>query len=1002
MFEAQNKKEALNHIVHITYGNESEGSGVIVPNKEYSYVLTAKHTFGKDEKERGDDYDCIQKSNIELEKITLVTSSKIKLSVLDILIIESEPQLDFLIIKIENSSNIASLKQLDIYEEDFNYCLPYGYPESTKEEGHTSYEPFNCEHKPINSSDKLEIRIIDYMSVKAKQGTNSYMSGISGAGVFVENYNKEAIYLVGIVIQGTDTMTQNLVCLDLEKISKKINNYLENEKLETLKISGAQWKNKFGFDTSDLDFEKEIEEFKQKSKNKFIKALRDQPLDKFVYKFDNEVKSNLKKEEEKFQKISESYLYIGMNFHQLQAHKRATHYFNKAIEYGGDKNRSYLLDSKSKREEEKTLAHKSEQEKELMLGFINSLYQDMYEYEEQLEKDPEDESTKKKLLECYKELIEKLNFFDDRNDEILDIHNKSIKLYADFNEYDNIQKQIFELKDMIDLSKQVKSMESQVDDYQNKIETLTQHIQLLSTHISDKTLLNKINFKVYSSDKKLDNLSKNLAQKIDFRANQIDKKLDTITLSVRQTNNKKIDIFLDNTYKSNKALVGKLQMIYHQNNKANHQVYKTFNKFIKEINSRLNNVADFNENTITADQHLTEVKTIVEQSNWDFYKKIVSLYDKNLDSYHSKLLKTSIELSQKEYYQHIEDLEKSYQMQNLKIKDIYEKEVLNLQKTITAKEQEVQELSEWLYSINLKYERSNIDSKEVEKQKNELEMMNKALQEKIDSSANECIDLEELAEYKEKIKILEKLIEQLKCDNEEIGNLKSTIEKSNETSKNLLQLQLQYQEQFVKTLTQIKSQYERVNQNQNIGGVFEEHLRLIEDKFSDLESHTLENLLDKNDFNEMMHQLEKIEEILSEIEEYSSQELKPSISRSLRISENLKGINSSHKENLKEYKKEIEELFEEVREKLKIKKTQKFLLKHFQAVEERWNNIDDKDIDVQKDLFIIYSKLQQIKDYIPRNQTTAEVLSRIYSKVRWITISILIMTGLLVFKASMM
>jgi Tfp pilus assembly protein PilN len=995
MFEAQNQKEALNHIVHITYGNESEGSGVIVPNKEYSYVLTAKHTFGKDEKERGDDYDRIQKSNIELEKITLVTSSKIKLSVLDILIIESEPQLDFLIIKIENSSDIDSLKQLDIYEEDFNYCLPYGYPESTKEEGHTSYEPFNCEHKPINSSDKLEIRIIDYMSVKAKQGTNSYMSGISGAGVFVENYDKDTIYLVGIVIQGTDTITQNLVCLDLEKISKKINNFLESEKLETLKISGAQWKNKFGFDMSDLDFEKEIEEFKQKSKNKFIKALKDQPLYKFVDKFDNEVKSNLKKEEENFQKISESYLYIGMNFHQLQAHKRATHYFNKAIEYGGDKNRSYLLDAKSKREEEKTLAQKSEQEKELMLGFINSLYQDMYEYEEQLEKDSEDESTKKKLLECYKELIEKLNFFDDRNDEILDIHNKSIKLYADFNEYDNIQEQIVELKDMIDLSSQVTNMEKQIDDYQKKIETLTQHIQLLSTHIPDKTLLNKINFKVYSSDKKLDNLSTNLAQKIDFRANQIDKKLDTITILVRQTNNKKIDIFLDNIYKSNKALVAKLQMIYHQNNKANNQVYKTFNKFIKEINSRLNNVADFNENTIT------EVKTIVEQSNWDFYKKIVSLYDKNLDSYHSKLLQTSIELSQKEYYQHIEDLKKSYQMQNLRIKDIYEKEVLNLQKTITAKEQEVQELSEWLYSINLKYERSNIDSKEVEKQKNELEMMNKALQEKVDSSAHECIDLEELAEYKEKIKILEKLIEQLRCENEEIGNLKSTIEKSNETSKNLLQLQLQYQEQFVKTLTQIKSQYERINQNQNVGGVFEEHLHLIEDKFSDLESHTLENFLDKNDFNEMMHQLEKIEEILSEIEEYSSQELKPSISRSLRISENLKGINSSYKENLKEYKKEIEELLEEVREKLKIKKTHKFLLKHFQVVEERWNNIDDKDINVQKDLFIIYSKLQQIKDYIPRKKTTAEVLNRIYSKVRWITISILIMTGLLVFKASM-
>jgi len=312
MFESKNKDEALKYIVHITYNKDSEGSGVIVPLKgEYSYVLTAKHTFGKDDDERGNKFYDIKKSNIKSENIVLHTASKDKFEVDDIFILENEPKLDFLILKIENNDYINSLKSLDIYEEDFNYCLPYGYPQSS-EEGYSTYEPFNCEYKPIVSPNILEVRIMDYINVKANKGTTSYMSRISGAGVFVENQKKDTIYLVGIVIQGTEEITQNLVCLDLEKISKKINDSLFKEKWKTIDISGAEWKNKFGFDMSDLNFEKEIEEFKQKSKNKFIKALKDEPLENFINKFDNEVKNNLKKEEERFQKISESYLYIGM------------------------------------------------------------------------------------------------------------------------------------------------------------------------------------------------------------------------------------------------------------------------------------------------------------------------------------------------------------------------------------------------------------------------------------------------------------------------------------------------------------------------------------------------------------------------------------------------------------------------------------------------------------------------------------------------------------------
>ena len=174
--------------MHITYNRDSEGSGVIVPvkGKDYSYVLTAKHTFGKDDDERGDNYYLIKKINIKSAKIILHTASKEKLEVDDIFILDKNPELDFLIIKIRNNAYIDNLKSLDIYEEDFNYCLLYGYPDCTRE-GHTNYEDFNCEYKPIKSKTKLEIRILDNMSLKANRGTIDYMSGISGAGIFAEN-----------------------------------------------------------------------------------------------------------------------------------------------------------------------------------------------------------------------------------------------------------------------------------------------------------------------------------------------------------------------------------------------------------------------------------------------------------------------------------------------------------------------------------------------------------------------------------------------------------------------------------------------------------------------------------------------------------------------------------------------------------------------------------------------------------------------------------------------
>ena len=635
-------------------------------------------------------------------------------------------------------------------------------------------------------------------------GTIDYMSGISGAGIFAENYSKDRIFLVGIEIQGTKILKQNLVCLDLEKISKKINNALKEIGWEVLKISGAEWKNKFGFDMSDLNFEKEIEEFKEKSKNKFIKVLKDEPLENFINKFDNEVKNNLKKEEEKFQKISESYLYIGMNFHQLQEHKRATHYLNKAIEYGGNKNKSYLLDAKSKREEERTLAQKTEQEKALLLGFINTLYQEMYEYEEQLNSNPNDETLKKRLIECYKELIENLKKFDDRNEEILDIHSKSIKLYANFDEYDNIQEQIDELKDMIQMNQQFEGMKNQVNDYQKEIEKLNKQVEILST---------------------------------------MDKKLDVITSTIKRTNNKKLDNFLDNVYASNKALVHKIQTIYHQNDRVNRNAKVSLENSVKSMNEKLNALLEaksfLSENTSPyVSNDIETIKEIVNDSNWSFYKGIQGLYEKEHDSYYSKLLEMSIAFTKKENELHIENLEKLHDVK--------------VQKLLEEKKNLVKLMDE----LAVDYQNSENKSIQKDEEYRELQEKYTRFKERNITSGERLTELDKFR-YEEEIVDLNKLIEQLKGKNKQIDELKESITLSSKTANILVDLEKENRGKLEKYIQKIEEKYEELNNDKKslFSKEFNENLG---DIYSAINALSYEPL-DKEDFEKIFLELEKLE-----------------------------------------------------------------------------------------------------------------------------------------------
>lgn len=387
-------------------------------------------------------------------------------------------------------------------------ALAYGYPTLKKEDIEVPYQSMLGTHSKMSTKDKFELHLKDFPNIAENQDTHDYVEGLSGAGVFVEDVRHEQVYLSGIVINSGKG--NNIKCINILELSKVINSKLEEHELKTISISGAKWKNELGFDITDLDFKEIVSElsFKYK-KNKFMKELHlheDNPKE-FCHSFDTQVKAPLSKKIIELSEASQIYLYLGMKFHLFNDNQRATAYLNKAIEYGGNKNKSYLLTAKENRRKKENKSKINEQENKLILKVIQDLYDEMYEYEEQLKDNPNDESLKKMLKDCYKELREKLGSFDDRDYEINEISKKFMNL--DFNQNDNIQEQIFELKDMIKISQKFEGMKNQVNDYQKEIEQLNKQVKILST---------------------------------------MDKKLDVITNTIKKTNNQALDNFLNKIY----------------------------------------------------------------------------------------------------------------------------------------------------------------------------------------------------------------------------------------------------------------------------------------------------------------------------------------------------------------------------------------------------------------------------------------------------------------------
>jgi len=202
-------------------------------------------------------------------------------------------------------------------------------------------------------------------------------------------------------------------------------------------------------------------------------------------------------------------------------------------------------------------------------------------------------------------------------------------LIEDESEKDKIRKKIDDLnlynKNMLALNEKFATMEYQIKDYKSKIELLT---NMLSSGTQNQDILNQ----VIKTDGKLDNVSK-----------EITKKLDEVKTTIIKTNNQKLNIFLENVYRSNQALVSKIQTIYHQNDKVNRKAKMALDNSIKIMNERIEECLNrpISSNGQTSNNIQTDIEKIIKESNWNFYKAIQGLYEKESDSYNRKLLEMS-------------------------------------------------------------------------------------------------------------------------------------------------------------------------------------------------------------------------------------------------------------------------------------------------------------------------------------------------------------------------
>lgn len=154
-----------------------------------------------------------------------------------------------------------------------------------------------------------------------------------------------------------------------------------------------------------------------------------------------------------------------------------------------------------------------------------------------------------------------------------------------------------------------------------------------------------------------------------------------------------------------------------------------------------------------------------------------------------------IRLIQEGYEEQISILKDSWKTQKGELEYRYNNEILKKEKSISKLESEYKELQ---LNSNETEEKLVESLQEIEQEKIELLRMNETFKNQLESSDKNMIDSVELVEYRKKIENLEKLVEKLKSQNEQIKELKESISQSHDTSRRLIDLESSYKQKIKK------------------------------------------------------------------------------------------------------------------------------------------------------------------------------------------------------------
>jgi hypothetical protein len=860
-------KEIKQYLVQLKFNGNGNGSGVIVklPHENIAYIFTAKHTFEEDkdsETERGTLFD----TDYIIESTRVLTANEEELSIknvieLDNIGLEKDSQkIDLLIFEITYCEYLSKISSLSIYNDEFEKCTVSGFPKVNDDYKGLAYIPSEFIHSDKNYYFEFDPKKILFNSEDTEVDV---IGGISGGGVFVKG-NDGQVYLAGIEtgLYGVN----NLEAVYLIKIIEKI-----NEKVDT-KIPTGGFKPLKGFEYQSLS----LEFLANNLKNDYIKSMEReedilQVLDDENNEENDKLEKNFKQTRENLKILSISYLYRGIKFNGYNNYK-ATANFKKAMLLNKEEVEKYFILAKSKRKpKQKQIDKNSDNNIENILIEIDKLKEEIentndYELLEELYIDliyslgkinQHEELLKyrKKLIDLYienkefnqaeRELKRKSdldkNYIGQKlrdiylnekytkklNDE--EIAKKLFYLLAlleDESEKDKIRKKIDDLnlynQNMLVLNEEFSTMKYQIKDYQSKIETLT---GMLVNGTKNQEILAQ----VLQTDE-------NISKKIDERTYEITQKLDEVKITIIKTNSQELNNFLDNVYRSTQALVSKIQTMYHQNDRVNKKAKIALDNSIKSMNEQIEN---YLSKPIEFTNNMAEIKEIIESSNWNFYKGIQGLYEKESDSYSRKLLEMSIAFTKREHELHIDNLLKN-------------------------KDTEVEKLKKFIDELTINYKNSKNKSIEKEEEIIQLERKFNSFKEKFNNDAEKVTNIDRF-KYEDEIEDLKKDIEQLNIKNKQIDELKESITLSSETAKRLERLEENNKGILEKYIQEIKQKYEELDDVKKdiIEGDFTTTLKDINSSICSLPSGTL----DEENFENINKQLEKLDDKLDTVSE---------------------------------------------------------------------------------------------------------------------------------------